>query len=82
MFSISEYSGLVCFSSIIPLLTLTNSIKFASSVEVNAILESVSVNLNLSAPAAFSFEVPCALSYNEESSAADISSSLIVKPTL
>ena len=51
-------------------------------MEVNAILESVSVNLNLSAPAAFSFEVPCALSYNEESSAADISSSLIVKPTL
>ena len=56
--------------------------KFASSVEVNVIFERVNVNLNLSAPAAFSFEVPCALSYREESSAVDISSSLIESPTL
>ena len=62
--------------------TLTNSTKFASSVEVNAYFDRVSVNLSLSAPAAFSFEVPWALSYKELSSAVDINDSVIVKPTL
>ena len=64
------------------MLTLTISIKFASSVEVKSYLERVNENLSLSAPAAFSFEVPCALSYRELSSATDINSSLIVKPIL
>ena len=58
--------------------------KFASSevTEFNGSFASVNVNWNLSAPAAFSFEVPCALSYNEESSAVDIIDSVIDKPTL
>ena len=82
VFSISVYIGLTVFNSIIPLLTLTNSIKFASSVEVNTYFERVNENLNLSAPEAFSFELPVALSYKLLSSAVDINSSLIVKPTL
>ena len=68
VFSISEYIGLLTWSSIIPFLTLTNSMKFVSSTAVKVVFDNVNATLNLSAPAAFSFVVPVELSCKEVSS--------------
>ena len=54
-----------------PAFTLPSSTKLVSVVSVKLNLASVSVNLSLSAPGAFSFVVPCALS-NKDVSDADV----------
>ena len=56
------YIGLLISNSIIPAFTLASSTKFVSVVSVRLYFASVSVNLSLSAPGAFSFVVPCELS--------------------
>ena len=81
-FSISLYIGLVIFNSIIPLLTLTSSIKSTSLAVSSVYLDNVKSILSLSAPAAFSFVVPEELSKRLVSSAEDKRLSAIVRPTL
>ena len=76
------YIGLLISNSIIPLLTLPNSIKFAFVESSKATFANVSVNLSLSAPGAFSLFVPCALSNNVVSYDDDIKDSTISTPTL
>ena len=66
----------------VPLITLPNSTKFVSVVAVGVNLESVRVNLSLSAPGEFSFVVPCALSNKLVSAELAISSSVMFKPIL
>ena len=56
--------------------------KFVSSEVVNDCFVRVSATLNLSAPAAFSFDVPVALSNNVLSSPEPINDSTIERPTL
>ena len=76
------YTGLFTSNSITPLLTLPNSTKLVSVVAVNVYLLRVSVNLSLSAPAAFSFVVPCELSSRVVSVPAPTSSSTMSRPIL
>ena len=66
----------------IPLLTLINSMKFESVVESIRCFAKVNSTFNLSAPVAFSFELPCALSNSVESVAEPTKVSAISKPTL
>ena len=56
--------------------------KFVSSEVVNFCFDKVNAILNLSAPAAFSFDVPVALSNSVESSAEPTKVYVIERPTL
>ena len=56
--------------------------KFESSIEVKANLESVKAILNLWAPGAFAFDEPAALSFKLESSLGVTKDSVTVKPIL
>ena len=69
-------------NSIIPWLTLASSTKSASVTVVSVYLLNVIENFNLSAPGAFSFEVPVELSNNDPSVAELTSVSLTVRPIL
>ena len=82
VFSISAYFVLSILSVITPALTLDSSTKDVPNTESNVCFASVKLNFKRSAPAAFSFDVPAALS-SKESSAADVTKdSTISRPTL
>ena len=65
-----------------PLLTRSISTKFSSSVAVKVFFASVNAILNLCAPGAFMFDVPCALSFNDVSPSGVTKLSVVVNPTL
>ena len=76
-----KYSSLTA-DKVLPKFILINSTKFVSLVSVSDNLANVNVIFNLCAPAAFSFDVPVALSNKVPSSSGVTKSSVIVNPTL
>ena len=78
----TEYSVGLTADKVLPKFILINSTKFVSLVSVSDNLANVNVIFNLCAPAAFSFDVPVALSNKVPSSSGVTKSSVIVNPTL
>ena len=82
VFSISAYFVLSILSVITPALTLDSSTKDVPKTEFIACLPNTRLNFKRSAPAAFSFVEPPALSSNDESAAEVTSVSVISIPIL